>query len=256
MNFTSLLANLKIIFLYHWLRLHSRDEIIKIATKQPSRYSFFSFKKNILHSFLHQMPHKRLFTLFYEKNIWGNAESASGTGSTLHETVIIRSKLIDVIKQFNIKTMLDIPCGDFNWMKLVVNEIDIHYTGGDIVGKIIKRNKEQYATSQCNFEQFDVVNDLLPYSDLIFCRDCLVHFSNEMIKKALANIKNSKSKYFITTTFPDHNNNEDIVTGYWRPLNLEKPPFSLPSPLLIIKEMHPEPLYEDKSLGLWRVSDL
>ena len=36
--------------------------------------------------------------------------------------------------------------------------------------------------------------------------------------------------YLLTTTFPGAAANEEIVTGDWRVLNLEAPPFGLPPP--------------------------
>ena len=93
---------------------------------------------------------------------------------------------------------------------------------------------------------------------MLFCRDCFVHFSYSDIYFALDNIKQSKITYLLTTTFPDCESNEDITTGDWRLLNLEKPPFNFPTPLRLINEQCSEGggLYQDKSLGLWQVQDI
>ena len=44
------------------------------------------------------------------------------------------------------------------------------------------------------------------------------------------------------------------MTGDWRPLNLERPPFNLPAPALLLNEGCTEggDTFADKSLGLWR----
>ncbi|HEX8999730.1 MAG TPA: class I SAM-dependent methyltransferase, partial [Blastocatellia bacterium] len=75
---------------------------------------------------------------------------------------------------------------------------------------------------------------------------------------ALRNFKRSKSEYLLTTTFPKTEVNEDILTGEWRPLNLQRAPFNFPEPLRLINERCTEEgdRYADKSLGLWRLSDL
>jgi hypothetical protein len=91
--------------------------------------------------------------------------------------------------------------------------------------------------------------------DLIFCRDCLVHFSHRLLRKAVNNIKRSQSRYLLTTTFPGRLTNAGIVTGHWQPLNLCAPPFNFPHPIRLLDEGHPAP-YQDKSLGLWRIDDL
>ena len=50
----------------------------------------------------------------------------------------------------------------------------------------------------------------------------------------------------------------DIVTGDWRPLNLQDKPFNFPSPILIINENCTEDggEYSDKSMALWDISKL
>ena len=75
---------------------------------------------------------------------------------------------------------------------------------------------------------------------------------------ALKNIKRSGSRYLLTTTFTERDSNMDIQTGQWRPLNMLKPPFSFPSPIMIINEKCTEGdgSWGDKSLGLWKISDI
>ncbi|MBL0029993.1 MAG: hypothetical protein IPO95_13365 [Rhodanobacteraceae bacterium] len=45
---------------------------------------------------------------------------------------------------------------------------------------------------------------------------------------------------------------------FFRPLNLQKPPFNLPKPFEIISEACTENGggFADKSLGLWRIADI
>lgn len=98
----------------------------------------------------------------------------------------------------------------------------------------------------------------LPKVDLIFCRDCLVHFSFQDIHTAISQIIKSGSRYVLTTNFPLENFKLDIHTGDWRPVNLEVAPFRFPKPILIINEGCEEEggIYDDKSLFLWEVSTL
>lgn len=101
---------------------------------------------------------------------------------------------------------------------------DIKYTGADIVPDLIPLNKEKYP--KYDFKVLDLTTDNLPKVDLIFCRDCLFHLSNNLIVEALKNIKKSGSKYLLTTTFPEHKiANRDIEIGQWRIINLEIEPF-------------------------------
>jgi hypothetical protein len=200
---------------------------------------------------------KERFTRIYLDNLWNSTESKSGTGSSLKQTKRIRDEIEAVIKNYNIKSLLDLPCGDFNWFRKV-NLHGCKYYGGDIVDKIILDNKKKYASTSINFKIMDLINDDLPKVDLIIVRDCLVHFSNKDIFKAIENIRQSKSKYLLVTTFSDLKKNENIVTGSWRPINLFRGPFNLHDPLLIINEGTTEDSgqWKDKSLALFSISKL
>lgn len=197
-----------------------------------------------------------IFENIYEKNYWGDGESLSGTGSNLSQTRHVIKFLSALIKERQIKSILDIPCGDFNWMK----EVDlqgVEYMGGDIVSSVIDRNNARYNRKGVSFIHIDLLTDSLPEADLILVRDCLVHFSNEHVFMALKNVARSQAKYLLTTTFPGREN-VDIITGSWRPVSLEGEPFGLPQPLVLFREKNEESegAYADKSLGLWEVDTL
>jgi SAM-dependent methyltransferase len=196
---------------------------------------------------------QQVFTRMYERNSWANAESASGNGSDLKQTAVVRKELSRLIADFNIRTLLDAPCGDFYWMK----EVDRHgsrYLGVDIVPKLIAVNKRNYGNATTSFAVLDIMKDELPRVDLIVCRDCLVHLPLEAGIKTLQAFFRSGSKYLLSTTYPGlvKKNRPLYITGNWRPLDLERAPFLLPAPLRVINEGCTEAEdYAEKSLGLW-----
>lgn len=198
-----------------------------------------------------------VFTEVYVKGLWGVRESRSGTGSNLEQTRTIRKQLPILIKDLGVRKLLDAPCGDFYWLKEVELDLD-EYTGGDIVGELIEANKKMYERPGRNFTVVDIIEDQIPRVDLVFCRDCLVHFSFRDISSALDNFKRSSSTYFLTTTFRARDKNEEIYTGQWRQLNLQAPPFNFPEPIKLISEncTIADDLFADKCLGLWKISDL
>jgi hypothetical protein len=198
----------------------------------------------------------RIFEDIYHKGWWGDKESVSGSGSSLKNAKKIIQFIPAIVRDYQISKILDIPCGDFNWMK----EVDlgsVQYFGADIVGDLVEENTKKYANKQRSFFQADLTDSPLPEADLIICRDCLVHLSNHEIFRALENIRNSRAKYLVTTTFSKHQN-KDITTGNWRPVNLMAHPFNLPEPLYLLVEecLESEEQYLDKALGLWNVSDI
>jgi SAM-dependent methyltransferase len=203
------------------------------------------------------MSTEKIFSEIYHKNHWGSDESVSGTGSVLNQTAMIARELPRLLEELEAGTMLDIPCGDFNWMQQV-NLRGIDYLGADIVSELVLKNRESYGSSSVRFEHLNLLEDDLPTVDVIFCRDCLVHLSFQDIRRALQNISRSQSKFLLVTTFVKHPKNVDIATGQWRPINLQMPPFNFPDPIRVISENCSEGAgaYQDKVLALWAIADI
>lgn len=198
------------------------------------------------------------FALIHRTNLWGAETSRSGLGSELDATSSLRRELSELLKRLEIKTLLDLPCGDFTWMAQM--DLDgITYLGADIVREIVATNDARYGRpGQIEFRQLDLVSDPLPAANLVLCRDCLVHLSFANINRAIANLKRCGTRWLLTTTFTDAAANHDIEDGDWRVLNMQQAPFLFPAPEAVINEGCTEAGgdYADKSLGLWRVEDL
>lgn len=196
----------------------------------------------------------QLFTEFFRRNKWNGRQSLSGTGSDADQTRVIVQELPLLLRRLGVRSVLDIPCGDFEWMKRV-DLAGIEYIGADIVAPLIDANRRRHARDGVEFRVLDLTRDRLPAADLVLCRDCLVHLSFAQAQQALANISASGARYLLTTTFTGRFENADIPTGKWRALNLQRPPFNLPPPLELINEHCTEKdgRYADKSLGLWPV---
>ncbi len=191
--------------------------------------------------------HRAVFGGFYASNGWESEESRSGAGSTRERGAHFRDGFLDLLARFEIRSIVDAPCGDFNWMRDVVDERHA-YTGIDIVEELIAEDRARYGAANRQFLCGDLTRDPLPKADLILCRDGLVHFSYADIGAAIANFRRSGSRYLLTTTFPGANNIDTLVGG-WRPLDLEAEPFSFPPPIATIDEFHP-----GKKLALWELT--
>ena len=196
------------------------------------------------------------FRLIYDTNHWA-AEQRSGAGASAGQTKTLIDALALLIRELHVSTLLDLPCGDLSWMRYL-DMPELSYIGGDIVPEAIAANRMRFSSPSRSFHVLDVTGDDLPAADLLLCRDCLVHLSFADARAALVNIARSPITHLLATTFPGCRANDDIVTGDWRPINLELPPFSLPPPARLIDERCTEGagLYADKSLGLWRVDQL
>lgn len=200
---------------------------------------------------------KEKFSEVYAKNIFGGADSRSGAGSDLAQTEVIRAAIPRILRERNVRSMLDAPCGDWFWMREVDLGIE-KYTGADIVEALIARNQSQFGREGIEFKCLDLSKDELPKVDLIFSRDCLVHLSYADAQKMLANFKASGAKFLLTTTFTGRSSNTDLGDGFWRPLNMQLAPFNFPPPIEIVNERCTEGggNFGDKSIGLWVLRDI
>lgn len=196
-----------------------------------------------------------LFTRFYQTNRWGSEETRSGTGSERSRMQQVVRDLSRLIRDLNIRSVLDAPCGDFNWMQ-DVGLAGVDYTGCDIVEELIEINCARYRRQGTTFQKLDFTVDPLPRADLILCRDAFVHFSYQRVSAALEKFCASGSKYLLTTSFVKTETNIDIHTGWWRPINLQRPPFCLPEPLDMLSDGDSDDLYKDKVLALWDLEAL
>lgn len=190
-------------------------------------------------------------------NHWRSDVSVSGLGSDLVQTAAIRAALPPLLAELQVTTMLDLPCGDGGWISTLALPVR-EYTGADIVPELVEANSRTYGNEQRRFALLDLTRDELPRADLLLCRDCLVHLSGDDIWRALHNVKRSGIRYLLTTTFTAQESYEEITTGDWRALNLERAPFHFPAPLALINEgcTEGDGQFADKSLGLWSVAQL
>jgi len=178
------------------------------------------------------------FTWIHKSNLWGDRESASGPGSTLRYTENLRRRLPALFAEYEVRKVLDAPCGDFNWMKEVVRETGIRYVGADIVPQLVADNNARYKSERIGFIHADITRGALPAADLMICRDCLFHLSNADVARFVDNFCRSDIPYLLTTTHINHSgfDNRDIRTSEFRLLDLRKPPFSFPEPLCAIDD--------------------
>ena len=198
-----------------------------------------------------------IFRDIYRRHHWSGSASASGAGAGPEQTRALARALPALLRDLGVASLLDLPCGDYGWMRAVELPVD-RYIGADLLPELIVPLAEQCGDDRHQFDVLDLTRDPLPAANLMLCRDCLVHLSYADIRRALANVARSEISWLLTTTFTRAEPNEDIVTGDWRVLDLERAPFHLPPPARILNEACTESggAFADKSLALWRVADL
>jgi hypothetical protein len=195
------------------------------------------------------------FSKIYSDNLWTDAESRSGWGSSLANTALLRRDLAERLANMNVKTLFDAPCGDFNWMSHVPFPEGTHYLGADIVPDLIAALTTKYGDRAGHeFRVIDIVHDALPSADLWLCRDVLAHLPNADGLAVLRNFIASDIPYLLTTTYDVLSVNSDTRPGGFRCINLRRPPFGLGKPRIRIWDfIAPAP---PRYLGLWSRDDV
>ena len=208
--------------------------------------------QNVDHLFFSSLSER--FSAIYENRVWLNgrpAGSLSGYGSEPENTETTRQHIEVLLKSLETRSLLDIGCGDFTWMKEVA--LPHEYIGVDIVRDVIETNNALYGSAQRSFLVMDATRDLLPEADTIFCREVMFHLSLRDIRCLVENIRRSGSSFLIATNDNDIGYNADILSGDFRMLNLHKAPLFFPSPTLSIPDNGVSP---GRTLSVWRVADL
>ena len=139
---------------------------------------------------------KKIFTSIYKSNHWvqnGSSlpkefVSVSGHGSNIGTNQ--HRQLVDnftyIIEKYEINSILDMPCGDFLWIKEIVKNKDIKYLGIDIVEELIKDNNLKFKNEKNNFHFFDIINfNTNEKFDLVLIRDLFLHIKNSDIIKII-----------------------------------------------------------------------
>jgi len=172
-----------------------------------------------------------VFSHIFTKNFWWSEESRSWKWSSKKNTRYILEQIKLLIKDHQIKTILDVPCWDCN--RIEPKNIWCKYIWWDIVEELIKLNKKRFPNVE--FHKIDITSSVLPKVDLVFCRECLQHLSFENVFKAIKNFKKSWSTYLLTSTYINWVN-KNIKNWMYFEINLDKDPFSFPHPIMKIEE--------------------
>jgi hypothetical protein len=194
---------------------------------------------------------KQVFTKIYENRLWQGSESVSGNGSGDAATENVRSMLPGLVSNVNAQSLLDAPCGDFNWMKDIHLPIERYY-GVDIVDDLIAENQRRFGNQSRSFIKLDLIRDRLPETEFILCRHLFIHLPFRDCFRTLSNFRRSGARHLLITNQVNVAENTEILfTGSFRPLNLLLPPFNFPEPIMTIPDDH-----QDTNLSLFDLTVL
>lgn len=172
------------------------------------------------------------------KRATGARESASGPGSSQDAARPALQLLRRTLRQRPIRTVLDLGCGDWNWMQAlglpgVGQDLNIRYEGWDASPDLIAELTARHGQpGQIDFALRDITTAPLPQVDLIIARDVLFHLPLPQSVPLVARLRQS-CRFFLSTSFLTEPDNSDIEGylpiegwGFYR-INLNAAPFDL-----------------------------
>lgn len=178
--------------------------------------------------------HEQIFTSIYERSYWGSNKNtqykgSSGQGSAIEYNI---NTYIPFVKKFiiekNIKTVIDLGCGDFRCGPSLYDDLDIIYNGYDTYKKLIDTHVQTFLPPKYNFHHLDICNkkEEIESGDLCILKDILQHWSVTSIHTTLEYfIQTKKFKYILIANCCHQPNGIDTMkTGEYRPLTCEKEP--------------------------------
>jgi hypothetical protein len=168
-------------------------------------------------------------------------DSFSGGGSNRgFQTEVSMAILKRVIAEHNITTMIDVPCGDVNWIfdSLETDSLPL-YVGLDIVGSLIEFNQKRFAFHSnkrfywwdginCAFPKQRLHNNMLQPFELIHSRDVIQHLPLNDGLRFVCNVFVSGARWFVTTTYKFGSNHNIQKHGRYYLNNLHAAPFNFP----------------------------
>jgi len=184
----------------------------------------------------------------------GRRESASGPGSSRAAAAPTLALLQRLLRQYEITSVLDLGCGDWNWMQdlrlpQAGTDRQIRYLGWDASPELVDSlNSHHGQPGLIDFEVKDITTEPLPEVDLVIARDVLFHLPISQAEAVVTQVRR-RARYFLSTAYLGELENQDIA-GYlpiegwgFHRINLNVAPFDL---LEDLQEALREPLCSHK----------
>jgi hypothetical protein len=167
---------------------------------------------------------RKVFEQIYQRSDWG---TGSGNGSQPSSTVGYRAFLERFIVMNNVKSIVDVGCGDWHSSRYVCFN-DARYTGFDVVNSIVDSNQQRFGSQSISFKLMPNDPTHLPDADLLIMKDVLQHLSNKHIFFYRDKIMKKFKFCLITNSWKaiNYKQNGDISPGQFRSLDLRLPPYS------------------------------
>lgn len=146
----------------------------------------------------------------------------------------LRQLLPSLISSLQLKSILDCGCGTTNLHTTFSDISGVTYLGVDIVKSLVTHLQTTQSTQTSKFQYMDVFLDPPETADLWIARDLLNLYPDVQHTLFFQKFLESGSLYLALTSVETKTENSAGVLGIQRRMNLEAPPYSMPSPLVTL----------------------
>lgn len=155
---------------------------------------------------------------------YGPEGTGSGIGSSPAYTAGYRAFLERFMQEHDIRTVLDVGCGDWQFSRLV-QWGDRFYVGQDVVHALVDQLNSDHGGPLRRF-----VTELPdePF-DLVICKDVMIHLPNAEVMELLERLSHHKH-LLLVNDFSEAR--VDCERGHYRALDVTGPPFNLGADLV------------------------
>jgi hypothetical protein len=207
-----------------------------------------------------------IFGSIYEKRLWGvgadpSVPFYSGIGSYDPSVKQYAALVVDVIQANDIKTIIEIGCGDFAIASQYADKCQ-HYLSVDVVRSLVEYNQGTHGSKMVRFLSADASKIRLPPCDLCIIRQVFQHLSNRDIMKIFQNV--TSKHILVTEHLPaadkvisfnlDKKSGCDIRVPQGSGVFIDKPPFNLNAKVLMEANVTSDIHQADERLVTWLVS--
>lgn len=153
------------------------------------------------------MNHETIFTNIYKNKNWATKDTMdlefnSGDGSSIINNQKYISFLQNFIRTRNIKSVVDVGCGDWRCGEEIYKDLTVTYSGYDIYDAMIESHSNRYINPLWSFKTLNCARDFdkTVEGELLIIKDVLQHWTDDEIVKALDYFTTSKKYKYILIT--------------------------------------------------------
>lgn len=177
-----------------------------------------------------KITNQQTFEDIYNNKIWNDGHDnipLSGPGSSLANSLKCSQLLDTFIYEHNCKSVLDLGCGDLNWITKshFFNDTSFEYTGVDVVSTLIHIHSKTYPNKTFICKDLVKWNDI-GFQSIIILRDVIFHLKNNEIRKIFRNIKH-KFDYLLITNCLNNTNTDFFDKWRFSQRNIHMAPFNI-----------------------------